>query len=170
MKKLFIILFLTVVVSYTYGQTTYYVCRMPRGGISTNQNRICSDTMTINNNFAITNNATVRLIAKEIIINPGFSSEFGTDVSIEAMATPALRSDKETYEEKGYIDSATAIDTPEATPTIRSLKIYTITGQLVYSSETHMDLYSVGLSPSVYIIQKEMDNGEIQREKIILNQ
>ncbi|MCC8145660.1 MAG: T9SS type A sorting domain-containing protein [Bacteroidales bacterium] len=168
MKKIIIFLLFIAAMSQAYGQVTYYTCAIPTA-ITASQNRICDGIMTINGNLNIRNNATVKLIAKQVVINPGFSTELGTNVTIEAMATPALRNNEE-FQEEEAVEITTSVDTPEAEAVIKSIRVYTVTGQRVYSSETHTDIYSIGLQNGIYVIQKEYDNGESIREKIILNE
>lgn len=81
MKKLIAFLFLVGFVLSSYGQTTYYTCGIPRGGISTSQNRICDGNMTISGDFGITNNANVKLIRVYTVTGQSFNSfESHTDI------------------------------------------------------------------------------------------
>ncbi|MCC8145076.1 MAG: T9SS type A sorting domain-containing protein [Bacteroidales bacterium] len=168
MKKTIIFLLFIAAMSQAYGQQVIRTRTIPNT-ITSSQKYVWDDTMTISGTNTIKNNATVEIIAKEVVINPGFSTELGTNVTIEAMETPALRSNEE-FQEKEAVEITTSVDTPEAEPTIKSVRVYTVTGQRVYSSETHTDIYSIGLPNGIYVIQKEYDNGESVREKIILNE
>jgi len=65
--------------------------------------------------------------------------------------------------------AATNVDEIKLASQILTINIYSITGLSVYSSTTNFDVKSVNLSQGIYIVETINDNGEIKREKILIN-
>lgn len=163
MKKICMILVLIGFAFDSYGQI--YTCTLP-ASITTNQTYICTDYLTISNSI-IGNNATVTIKAREVTINPGFATTPGTNVTITASANPMT---SDTYEQQAVVmeTQSTDMDVIPLVKEVKAIKIYAVTGQLLYSSDNNTDIYSVGLSSGIYIVQKEYDTEELDQEKIVI--
>jgi hypothetical protein len=148
-----------VIVSYSHGQTNCVI------STPITKDYLYTGNLTLSN-ASVGNNFTVKIVAQQITINPPFSIGAGANVTIEAMASPVLRSDSY-YEELSEKEVTTSLETLELESAIKSIKVYTITGQIVYFSETNTDIYSIGLNQGVYIIQKEYNSGNVVKEKVI---
>jgi hypothetical protein len=124
-------------------------------------------------NTTIKSNATVNIQAQEqIVLKPGFSAQSGSHVSIKIItpsigySMPSFASAPESKEISGEIISE--ITHPEEISSTTLIKVYSLTGVMVYSSTTNFDLKTLTLSEGVYIVEKTDMKGTIHREKLLL--
>lgn len=124
-------------------------------------------------NVEVLDNAVVNFIAEELVhITPGFYAKEGTTVTIKATGS-ALRSSfaseapqlLEVASEEYSLVSL--VDNPVEAKIV-SLKVYSLTGMLLYSSDTDFELSLLDLSDGIYIVERSYDNGEIKRKKSYL--
>jgi hypothetical protein len=56
----------------------------------------------------------------------------------------------------------------EEIPRLESIKIYSLTGSLVYFSDIHFDIQSAPLNNGIYILEKRYTDGNFNFEKVVL--
>ena len=160
MKKICILSLLFVLSEFVYGQVDRVIDYQ-----EIVSNFTCSGTLTISN-ATIKNGKALTIRGQEVIINPGFTAEAGSNIIIEATGNP-LRSDTGEEEVQDDLDF-TSLEEIEASPAINLIRIYSIAGVLIYSSDSEFDLNTINLDDGVYVVLKNYDNEETEREKIII--
>ncbi|MDR2057817.1 MAG: T9SS type A sorting domain-containing protein [Dysgonamonadaceae bacterium] len=53
-------------------------------------------------------------------------------------------------------------------PTVESVKVYSLTGSLIYFSDTRFDIQSLPLNKGIYILEKRYSDGNFRFEKVVL--
>jgi hypothetical protein len=163
MKKLHFLSFFFVFSLLAYGQIP--------NSITTNMNFVFNNSLTLSGTRSIGNNAVVSIRATEITINSNFSAAEGTNVTLTATGSSSLRS-ASTEDVSDDADSAentiTSIVSVEEAPAIESIKIYSLTGSLIYTSDSHFDIQSLPLNDGIYILEKRFTGGDFEFQKVIL--
>lgn len=165
------------------------------GGMSATKNvtitslttNITNQTITSNKNFSnsiinisnttITNNAIVNITAEEsVTITPNFLAQQGTTVVIKAGS--GLKSDAIVEDEtiltselpvsEQLYDMPLSVSKIDETGQPSLIKVYSITGMVVYSSSSNFDLKSANIKNGIYIIEKTDIDGNIKYEKVHL--
>lgn len=149
-------------------EATYYNNRTFTSGI----NMLTGCEVQLKNTIVRNTNTRLNVIAKDIvIIKPGFTASEGTLVNIK-IATPTLRSDIDIQNEENYYNNEEFTDVEIIPEVIQSevitMKIYSVTGVLLYASETNFEIINAQLDNGVYVIEKVYDDGSYKREKVIL--
>jgi hypothetical protein len=164
MKKIYFLLLPFVFHLLGYGQIP--------NAITSNMSFTFNNSITLSGTRSISNNAVVSIQATEITINSGFSVAQGTNVTITASGSNSLRSastddiSNDTCPDGNTITSVADI---EEVPSLESIKIYSLTGSLIYYSDTHFDIQSISLNKGIYILEKKYTSGNIKREKVVLD-
>jgi hypothetical protein len=164
MKKIYFLLLSFVFPLLGYGQIP--------NAITSNMSFTFNNSITLSGTRSISNNAVVSIQATEITINSGFSVAQGTNVTITATGSNGLRS-ASTEEVSDDIDfdgnTITSVADIEEVSSLESIKIYSLTGFLIYYSDTQFDIQFIPLNKGIYILEKKYISGEIKREKVIIN-
>jgi hypothetical protein len=152
---------------------------------------ISDQTITTNKDFSnrfikisnttIKNNAMVNITAEEsIVISPSFLAQTGANITIKVTGPGStLRSSSiEEKKEEDEIEEiseipltqyiSTLIDEVDAYSQISSVKLYSLTGSVIYFSTSDFDIQTKNIASGIYILEKKYNNGNMNREKVIL--
>jgi hypothetical protein len=141
--------------------------------ITSNMSFVFNNSLTLSGTRSISNNAIVSIQAPEITINSTFSVIEGTIVTLTATGSSnLLRSgsiEDASDADSGFAENTvTSIADIKEIPTVESVKVYSLTGSLIYFSDTHFDIQSLPLNKGIYILEKRYSDGNFSFEKVVL--
>jgi hypothetical protein len=151
--------------------------------ITSNTLNVSNQTITTNKSYSsnkinisnttISSNATVSFTAQEkIVISPYFRAAAGTKVTFNIATTRnAAFTKSSANEENAIFEENTIREIIHEKVLICEVRIYSISGILVYTSksEADVDMNSIGLSQGVYILEEKDIEGKVTRRKIYIN-